>query len=146
MNVYCDLSYHLLAYFGWIMYHGVEGSNFNVVGVTNWIPRHVQRCFDEEKLFCWSVLVISWSVLIRRYQFLGFFAVIEVVGRGVRKYELWGIPASYMFIHGFDIKDQFLSIIWTDFGAVERHRYQILKKQRGESQSSTGGTGRCQAL
>ena len=49
----------------------------------------MQRGFNEEKLVCSSVLVVSLEVLMRWYQFFG--AVIEVsdmVGRGVRKYEL----------------------------------------------------------
>ena len=57
MDVYSDISYHLLASFLWIIYHGVEGSKFNVVGVIDWIPRRVQRGLDEENL---SFLKQSW--------------------------------------------------------------------------------------
>ena len=49
MNVYSYLSYQLLVSFGWIIYHGVEGSEFNVLGGTDRIPSHVQRVLDEEK-------------------------------------------------------------------------------------------------
>ena len=57
VDVYSDLSYQLLMYFGWRMYYGVEGSEFNVVNGTDWIPSHVRRDFDEEKLVRLSVLV-----------------------------------------------------------------------------------------
>ena len=83
VDVYSDLSYHLLASFRWRIYHGVEGSKFNVVDGTDWIPTHVQRGLDEVKI------VVSWSVLMSPYQFFG--ALIEVsnmVESGVRKYEL----------------------------------------------------------
>ena len=51
-----------------------------------------------------------------------------------------------VFIYGFGIEDQLLSIIGTYFGVVERHRDQILKEQHGEAQGSTGGTERLQAF
>ena len=44
------------------MFDGVEGSKFNVVDGTDWIPSRVRRVLDEEKI------VVSWSVLMRRYQ------------------------------------------------------------------------------
>ena len=50
MDVYSDLSYHLLESFGWIIYHGLEGRNFHVVDGTDWIPSHVWRGLDEEKI------------------------------------------------------------------------------------------------
>ena len=83
MDVNSDLSYHLLLSFRWRIYHGVEGSKFNVVDRTDWIPIHVRRGLDGEKI------VIYRAVLMRQYQFFG--AVIEVSNmaeRGVRKYEL----------------------------------------------------------
>ena len=70
MNIYSDLCYHFLAYFGWKIYHGVEGNNFNVVDDPDLITSTVQRFFDEEKVVCSSVLVVSRAVLMRRYQFL----------------------------------------------------------------------------
>ena len=64
VDVYSALSYHLLVSFGWRRYHGVECSKLNVVDVTYWIPSHVWRGFDEEKI------TFSRAVLIRQYQFL----------------------------------------------------------------------------
>ena len=70
VDVYNDLSYHLLASFGWIIYHGVEGSYFNVVYGTDLTTSHMWRGYDEVKLERSSVLVVSRAVLMRRYQFL----------------------------------------------------------------------------
>ena len=50
MDFYIDMSYYFLAYFGWIIYHGVEASKFNVMCGIDWIPGRVQRYFNEEKL------------------------------------------------------------------------------------------------
>ena len=35
MDVYGDLSYHILSSFGWISYHGVESIKFNVADETD---------------------------------------------------------------------------------------------------------------
>ena len=59
MYVYSNLSYHLLASFVCRIYHDVEGSNFNVMDVTDCIPSHMRRGFEEEKLVHSSVLVVS---------------------------------------------------------------------------------------
>ena len=66
MDVYSDLSYHLLASFGWKIYYGVEDSKFNMMAGTNWIPNHVWRGFDEEKLVHSHVLIVSWEFLLWR--------------------------------------------------------------------------------
>ena len=50
MDVDSNLSYHLLASFVCRIYHDVEGSNFNVMDVTDCIPSHMRRGFEEEKL------------------------------------------------------------------------------------------------
>ena len=81
MDVESDTSYHLLASFG------VEGSNFTVVYGNDWIPIHVRRGLDGEKLVYLSVIVVSWAVLMGQYHCFG--AVIEVfnmVEMGVQKY------------------------------------------------------------
>ena len=70
MDVYSDMSYHLLASFGWKIYHSVEGSKFNVMDVTDLFPSHVQRGFDKEKIVYSYVIIVSQLVLMRRYQFL----------------------------------------------------------------------------
>ena len=72
MDFYIDMSYYFLAYFGWIIYHGVEASKFNVMCGIDWIPGRVQRYFNEEKLVRSSVFVVSQAVLMRRYQFFDF--------------------------------------------------------------------------
>ena len=82
MDVYSDLSYHLLASFGWRIYHGVEGSKFNVVDGTDRIPSHVQKGLDEEKRVHSSVLVISRAVLMRQYPFLNFCCRARGGGEG----------------------------------------------------------------
>ena len=51
-------------YFGWIIRHGVEGSKFNVVDVTDRIPSNEQRGLYEE------INLVYQSVLIRWYHFL----------------------------------------------------------------------------
>ena len=52
--IYNDFSYHLLSSIGWIMYHGVKGSEFSVVDTmeggnegNDWILSHVRRGLDE---------------------------------------------------------------------------------------------------
>ena len=55
----------------------------------DWIPSHVSRGLDEEKIVYSSVPVVSMAFLIRRYQF--FHAVIKVytmMERGVLMYGL----------------------------------------------------------
>ena len=70
------------------MYHGVEGSKFTVVNGTDWIPTHVNRGFDEEKIVRSLVLVVSQVVLMRRYQcFDDVVEVSDMLGKGVQKYE-----------------------------------------------------------
>ena len=56
VDVYSDLSYQLLASFGWIIYHGVEGSKFNVVDENDLITRPVRRGLYKEKR-CFSTSV-----------------------------------------------------------------------------------------
>ena len=54
-----------------------------------WIPSHVRRGFDAEKIVYLSVPVVSLEVFLRGYQF--YLAVIEVsniIERGVPKYGL----------------------------------------------------------
>ena len=49
----------------------------------------MRRVFDEEKPVHSSVLVVSRSGLMRRYQLFGAVIwVSDMVGRGVHKYEL----------------------------------------------------------
>ena len=59
MEVYSYLSYHLLAYFGWRVYHSVEDSEFIVMYGNDSIPIHVRRVLDEEKHVYSSVLIVS---------------------------------------------------------------------------------------
>ena len=41
MNIYSDLSYHLLSSFEWKLFHGVEGSKFYVVDEVEGVVRLV---------------------------------------------------------------------------------------------------------
>ena len=59
VDIYSDISYHLFTFFGWRIHHGEEGSNFTVVYGNDWIPIHVRRGLDGEKLVYLSVIVVS---------------------------------------------------------------------------------------
>ena len=55
----------------------------------DWIPSHVRRGLDEEKILYLSVPVIYLFVLIRRYQcFLAMIKVSNMMESGVPKYWL----------------------------------------------------------
>ena len=56
----------------------------------DWIPRHVWRGLDEDKIVYSSVPVVSLAVLIRQYQFLlDTIDASNMVQRGVPQYGLY---------------------------------------------------------
>ena len=58
--------------------------------VVDWIPSHVQRGLDEEKIVYLYVTVVSLAVLIRRYQcFLAMTEVSNITKRCVPEYGLY---------------------------------------------------------
>ena len=73
VDIYIDLSDHLLSSFEWRLFHGVGGSRFNAVDQlegesegTDLIPRHVYMGLDEENIVYSPVFVVYQAVLIRR--------------------------------------------------------------------------------